>query len=52
MYLVKDHLQLGETTKIFNNVDEPTLCTMIKEIQQTIFTQKRIKEKMIIDDTQ
>ena len=31
IYWVKDQRQLRETTNIFNNVYEPTLCTMIQE---------------------
>ena len=31
MYWVKEQRRLRETTKIFNDVDEPTLHTIIKE---------------------
>ena len=34
MYWVKYQCRLGETTKIFNDFDEPTLLTMIEEANE------------------
>ena len=34
MYWVKDHHRRGETTKIFNDVDEPTIRTIIEEANE------------------
>ena len=34
MYWVKDQRRLGETTKIFKDIDEPTLRTMTEEANE------------------
>ena len=41
MYWVKEQRQLGETTEIFNDVDEPTLRTMTKEANKRESHQKK-----------
>ena len=55
MYWIKDHRQLGETTKIFNDIDETTLSTMIEEAneRESCRKEQNIKvEAMITDDFQ